>query len=174
MSFGYEADSSLGAGVKLFLADAEAAGYDVCIVDTAAGLFGITRDILVEVDAVLVPQQSEPLGIRSMPKMLEALKKVRNVNPKLQILGVLLTMVQRDLRESVEAGEGLRSVLPGNLVMAAEIPRDDLFIKASARGLPVGILREGTAVLEEFNALMREIEQKLLTSNNAGNERTRE
>jgi chromosome partitioning protein len=161
VTFGYEAETGMGASVKLFLNDAEEAGYDVCIVDTAAGLFGITKDILVEVDAVLVPQQSEPLGIRSMPKMLEALKKVRNMNPKLHILGILLTMVQRNLRESVEAGEGLRSVLPGNLVMKTEIPRDDLFIKASARGLPVGVLKEGTEVLEEFNKLRREIERKL-------------
>ncbi len=173
LNYGYEAETTSGAGVKLFLLDAEMAGYDVCIVDTAAGLFGITRDILVEVDAVLVPQQSEPLGIRSMPKMLEALKKVRQMNPKLHILGVLLTMVQRNLRESVEAGQGLRSVLPANLVMAAEIPRDDVFIKASARGLPVGVLKEGAEILEEFDTLRREIELKLEKSKQANNERIR-
>ena len=162
MTFGYEGDST--AGVKSFLTDAEEAGYDVCIIDTAAGLFGITKDILVEVDAVLVPQQSEPLGIRSMPKMLEALKKVRQMNSGLHILGVVLTMVQRNLRESVEAGEGLRSVLPDNLVMEAEIPRDDIFIKASARGLPVGVLKGGADVQEEFNILRKEIEMKLVNS----------
>lgn len=161
MGFGYEGDVTASLGVKSFLEDVEEAGYDICIIDTAAGLFGITKDILVEVDAVLVPQQSEPLGIRSMPKMLEALKKVRKLNPKLHILGVLLTMVQRNLRESVEAGDGLRSVLPRNLVMATEIPRDEIFIKASARGLPVGVLKGGAAVLEEFNDLRKEIEHKI-------------
>lgn len=165
MSFGYESNATndTGAGVKSFLTDAEEAGYDVCIVDTAAGLFGITKEILVEVDAVMVPQQSEPLGIRSMPKMLEALKKVRQENPKLHILGVVLTMVQEQLRESVEAGEGLRSVLPQNLVMDTEIPRDDIFIKASARGLPVGVLKGGMDIREEFDSLRREIEQKLVS-----------
>lgn len=167
MTFGYEADKRAIAGVRSFLTDAEEAGYDVCIIDTAAGLFGITKEILVEVDAVLVPQQSEPLGIRSMPKMLEALKKVKELNPKLHILGVLLTMVQRNLRESVEAGEGLRSVLPENLVMNAEIPREDIFIKASARGLPVGVLKEGAGVLEEFNTLRREIELKFIKNHQA-------
>jgi len=99
-----------------------------------------------------------------LPKMLEALKKLRKINPKLHILGVLLTMVQRDLRESVEAGEGLRAVLPDNLVMEAEIPRDDIFIKASARGLPVGVLKGGEDVMEEFNELRKEIELKLVNS----------
>ena len=32
-------------------------GIDICIIDTAAGLFGATADVLSMVDAVLVPQQ---------------------------------------------------------------------------------------------------------------------
>lgn len=165
MSYGYEAPKSSQKGVKSFLNDAEEAGYDICIVDTAAGLFGITQDALTEVDAVLVPQQAEPLGIRSMPKMLEALKKVRSLSPRLQILGVVLTMVQKNLRESTEACYGLRSVLPEKLVMAAEIPRKDVFIQASARGLPVGVLKEGHRVSEKFDILRKEIEQKLSKEN---------
>jgi len=160
-----ELDASRAQGARVglssFLKEAELEGYEVCIIDTAAGLFGVTKDVLIGIDAVIVPQQSEPLGIRSMPKMLSALKKVRELNPKLQILGVLLTMVQRDLPESVDAGQGLRSVLPGNLVMTTEIPRDDIFIKASARGLPVGVLQGGSEILEEFNLLRREIERKM-------------
>ncbi len=166
MSNGFEPSPSTEAGVKSFLKEAETAGYDICIVDTAAGLFGVTKEALMGVDAVLVPQQAEPLGIRSMPKMLEALKKVRVLNPRLQILGVVLTMVQRNLRESVEAGYGLRSVLPEKLVMLAEIPREDIFIKASARGLPVGVLKEGYRVLEEFDLLRKEVEEKLTVTDN--------
>jgi len=166
MTFGYEAPKSSKEGVKSFLKEAEKAGYDICIVDTAAGLFGVTQDALTEVDAVLVPQQAEPLGIRSMPKMLEALKKVRSLSPKLQILGVVLTMVQKNLRESTEACYGLRSILPEKLVMMAEIPRGDVFIQASARGLPVGVLKGGQRVSEKFDILRKEIEQKLLPQNN--------
>lgn len=147
--------------VQEFLNEAEQNGYDICIVDTAAGLFGVTKDVLVVSDAVIIPQQSEPLGIRSMPKMLAALKEVRDMNPRLYILGVLLTMVQGHLPESVEAAKALRDILPENLVMRSEIPRDDLFIKASARGLPVGILQGADEVLGEFNALRNEIEEKL-------------
>ena len=161
-SYGNESVKSSKEGVKTFLKEAEEAGYDICIVDTAAGLFGVTQDALTQVDAVLVPQQAEPLGIRSMPKMLEALKKVRLLSPKLKILGVVLTMVQKNLRESTEACYGLRSILPEKLVMTAEIPREDIFIQASARGLPVGILKGGQLVSEKFDLLRKEIEQKLL------------
>ncbi len=160
MASGYRGGSS--EHVCTFLNAVEKAGYEVCIMDTAAGLFGITKDVLVEVDAVLVPQQAEPLGVRSMPKMLEALRMVRKLNPDLHILGVVLTMVQQRLKESVEAARGLRTILPESLVMKAEIPRDDVFIRASARGVPVGVMSEGASVLREFNNLRIEIENKLV------------
>ncbi len=159
MSMGFQGGAE--DKVKNFICAAEAVGYDLCIIDTAAGLFGVTKDVLVCSDAVLVPQQSEPLGVRSMPKMLEALRSVRVKNPNLFILGVVLTMVQRELEESLEAGAGLRAILPSNLVLNAEVPRDDVFIKASARGIPVGVMQEGREVLVEFDSLRKEIEVKL-------------
>ncbi len=159
MASGYQGGSA--EGVCNFVNAAEEAGYDICLIDTAAGLFGVTKDVLVEVDAVLIPQQAEPLGVRSMPKMLEALRVIRKLNPNLHILGVVLTMVQRQLRESSDAVEGLRSILPDSLVMKAEIPRDDIFIKASARGVPVGVMQTGAGVLMEFEKLRNEIENKL-------------
>lgn len=159
MASGYQGGST--EGIVSFISSAEAEGYDICIIDTAAGLFGVTKDVLIEVDAVLIPQQAEPLGVRSMPKMLEALRMIRKLNPNLHILGVVLTMVKRQLRESSDAVEGLRTILPESLVMRAEIPRDDVFIKASARGVPVGVMQTGSHVLQEFNDLRIEIENKL-------------
>lgn len=152
---------SVADNVDRFLGDAEAQGYDICIIDSAAGLFGITRDVLVCADAVLVPQQAEPLGIRSVPKMLQGLTGLREMNPKLKILGVLLTMVQRNLEESEEAADAMRQLLPDQLVMEKEVPRDDLFLRASGKGVPVGVLQGATSLLDTFNQLRVEIESKL-------------
>jgi chromosome partitioning protein len=146
---------------KEFLDEVATLGFDVCIFDTAAGFFGVTAGILSVADAVLVPQQAEPLGVRSVPRMLEALGRLRVVNPQLQVLGVVLTMVQPELRESEEAASALRRLLPPELVMATEIGRDDLFIKASAKGVPAGVMKNGEEVLGTFDRLCREIDQKM-------------
>nr|NIP96453.1 ParA family protein [Akkermansiaceae bacterium] len=138
-----------------------AQGFAVCIVDTAAGLFGATADVLSAATAVMVPQQAEPLGIRSVPKMLEALTRMRVVNPRLTILGVVLTMMQSKLPESRDTVQALRNILPAEMVMRTVIPRDDLFIKASARGLPVGVMETGTPALAVFDKLRYEVENKL-------------
>ena len=135
--------------------------YDVCIFDTAAGLFGVTADVLGVSNGVMVPQQSEPLGVRSVPKMLEALTRMRAVNPSLQVLGVVLTMVKKELPESLESAQALRGLLPEEMVMQTEIPRNDLYVQASARGLPVGVMAEGAKTLTIFEQLRLELEQRI-------------
>ena len=159
-------DYELGGGamgvslhrVRTFFKMAEDQGFDVCIIDTAAGLFGATADVLSACTAVVVPQQAEPLGVRSVPKMLEALTRMQIVNPRLKVCGVLMTMVQNRLIESVEAVQALRNLLPEKMVMRNVVPRDDLFVRASAKGLPVGVMEEGAGVLAVFDSLRAEID----------------
>lgn len=147
--------------VRTFLKTVAALGHEVCIIDTAAGLFGATADVLSASTAVMVPQQAEPLGIRSVPKMLEALTRMRVVNPQLTILGVVLTMMQSKLPESRDTVQALRNILPSELVMRTVVPREDLFIRASARGLPAGVMEGGAPALEIFENLRQEVERKL-------------
>lgn len=149
------------SGIRRFFRMAEDDRFDVCIIDSAAGLFGVTADVLALCNAVVIPQQAEPLGVRSVPKMLEALTKMRSVNPYLNVLGVVMTMVQDRLPESMDAVKALRELLPESMVIRDVVPRDDLFIRASARGLPVGVMSEGSALLAAFDGIRKEIESKL-------------
>ncbi len=157
---GYLGESALPR-IRLFLNDAAEQGYDLCIVDSAAGLFGVTTDILQLANAVIVPQQAEPLGVRSVPKMLEGLAKLKLKNPSLKIIGVLLTMVQYRLAESVDAVAGLRDMLPEGLVLKTEIPRDDIVLRSSAKGFPVGIVDAQSAVSQSFDLLSKEVQRIL-------------
>ncbi len=154
------------ARLRAFLRNVAEHGFQLCLMDTAAGLFGVTGDVIASCDAVLLPQQAEPLGVRSVPKLLEGLNRLRIMNPRLNVLGVCLSMVQTDLTESREVATSLRQLLPPEWVFQTQIPRDPLFIRASARGLPVGVLKEGTRAQQVFDALRSEIEVKL--ANHAG------
>jgi len=162
---GYEvAGAALGmhvSRIRAFLRSVAMKGYEVCVLDTAAGLFGVTGDVLVASDAVIVPQQAEPLGIRSIPKLLEGLNRLQVMNPRLVVLGVVATMVQRDLAESREAVASLRQLLPESMMFRTMVPRHELFVRASARGLPVGVIEEGGGAAAVFDSLRGEIEAKL-------------
>ena len=160
----YEAGGGMGAHlarVRAFLRSVSARGFDLCLIDTAAGLFGVTGDVIASSDAIMIPQQAEPLGIRSVPKLLEGLNRLRVMNPRLTVLGVCLTMVQNDLAESAEAASSLRQLLPADMVFQTQIPRDSLFVRASARGLPVGVLEDGAGAQIVFDSLRAEIEARL-------------
>ncbi len=147
--------------LRTFLRDLASLDVEICIVDTAAGFFGTTADVLSAANAVMVPQQAEPLGIRSVPKVLEALTRLRIANPQLVVLGVVLTMMQSRLPESRDAVQALRAILPPEMVMRTVIPRDDLFIKASARGVPAGVMDGGDPMLGVFDNLRIEVERRL-------------
>lgn len=154
----------LGEGqnrLRMFWKGVAALGYEFCIIDTAAGLYGLSADILCASSGVLVPQQAEPLGIRSVPKMLESLARLRAKNSQIRVLGVLMTMVQKNLAESREAAEALRSILPEEMVMQTGIPRDDIFVRASAKGLPVGVMDDGAGAQAVFDTLRAELDHKL-------------
>lgn len=147
--------------IREFFVAVREKGFDVCIVDTAAGLFGVTADVLCAVDSILILQQAEPLGIRSIPKMLEGLNRLKDRNPDLEVLGVALTMLQADMPESSRAAESLRQLLPEGMVLDTFIPREAIFVKASARGVPVAVLEEGREAMKVFDRLRREISEKI-------------
>ncbi len=159
----YDTGGSMGAHlarVRTFLHQISRRGFDLCLIDTAAGLFGVSGDVIASSDAVIIPQQAEPLGIRSVPKLLDGLAKLRVMNPRLQVLGVLLTMVQEDLEDSAEAAKALRELLPNELVFQSQVPRDGIFIKASARGLPAGVMENGAPIRKIFDDIRSEITRK--------------
>ena len=149
------------ARVRAFLRAVADDGFEVCLIDTAAGLFGITSDVVASSDAILIPQQAEPLGIRSVPKLLEGLNRLRIMNPRLNVLGVCLSMVQPELADSRQIAAALRELLPPAWVFETQIPRDPLFLRASARGLPIGVLDGGGAVQRVFDDLRAETAAKL-------------
>lgn len=137
-------------------------GLDIVLIDTPAGLTGYTGDVLRVVDFALVPQQAEPLGVRSLPQMLTALQKLRQQGAKLELAGILLTMMQNGQRESSEVGRELRQIIPPRLMFESVVPRDPLFLKASGLGVPLGLLYANPpASAVVFDQLAAELEARL-------------
>jgi chromosome partitioning protein len=105
--------------VRDLLRGAELEGMDFVILDTAAGLTGLTEQVVKASDFVLLPQQS---GVK--------------------VAGILLTMVMNDNDMSVQVARELRQVLPGELMFKQSIPRLPSFLEASALGVPIALLKQ--------------------------------
>lgn len=136
--------------------------FDIVLFDTPAGLTGSTGDVLRVCNHVIIPQQAEPLGVRSIPQILQAIQFLRARGTKLEVAGILLTMVQNDQRESADVVRELRTLLPARLMFETVVPRDVSFLKASAAGVPLGLLhRHPPAAAHVFDQLAAELEPRL-------------
>jgi chromosome partitioning protein len=139
--------------------------YDLVLFDTPGGFSGLTADVLALADFAVLPQQAEPLGLRSVPQILGALRHLRDRGARIELAGILLTMVQADNAESRQVILELRSLLPPGLLLNALIPRDPVFLKASSAGVPLGLLyRNPPAAALVFDQLAAELEIRLRLS----------
>ncbi len=143
------------------LRQAELRGVDCLIIDTAAGLNGMTESVVKACDYVVLPQQAEPLAVRSVPHMLETLARFRAEGAAVKVAGILLTMVMDDNEMSLKVARELREMLPDELIFKQSIPRLASFLEASALGVPVALLKKHPppeALL--FDQIAAELEQR--------------
>jgi chromosome partitioning protein len=141
---------------------AEDEGFDLVVIDTPAGLAEYAGDALRCCDYVLIPQQAEPLGIRSIPQILQAVQELRRGGCEIKVAGIVLTMVQSNQAESVEVARELRKLIPAQLLLESMVPRDPVFLKASGVGVPLGLLyKKPPASALVFDQMAAELEQKM-------------
>jgi len=145
---------------------------DIVIVDTPAGVGPVTRTALANSDRILVVEQAEPLGLRSLPLMMETLTRLRQRGSQFGLVGVVLNMVNHDREESICAARDLRALAPKGSVLRTIIPRDDSFLQSSSKGIPLGMLMKNPpqAALV-FDQLAAEIEPTLNLTNQSDEQR---
>ena len=85
--------------------------YDYIVLDTAPTLGIITVNALVASSHVLVPIQSSYYALEGTDDLLETIERIkRRANPKLQILGVLITLHDRRTRLGRDIQKEIRKV----------------------------------------------------------------
>jgi chromosome partitioning protein len=153
-----------GTRLTPFFKSASEGGYDLVIIDTPSGLHGPTEGILRKCSHVLVPQQCEPLALRSLMLTVDFLNQLQTENDDAcSLVGVVLTMADPDVEDTKKIVEEIKRVLPPELVFQSTLPRDAAVISASMKGMPLGLIRGGAppAIALVFDQLAAELESKL-------------
>ncbi|MEZ0298796.1 MAG: ParA family protein [Candidatus Methylacidiphilales bacterium] len=144
-------------------------GVDTLIADTPAGMCGPTLGVLRNADYAVIPQQAEPLALRSTIAFLEAIAHLRDEGHRLAIAGMILTMLQVEQQESVGVFHEVSKLFPSHFLFGTIIPRHPLILQASAKGVPLGLLtKTPPALAQAFDQLAAELE--IRASLNAGQE----
>ena len=97
--------------------------YDYAIIDCMPSLGMLTINALTAADSVIIPVQAHYLPAKGLEQLLKTVARVkRQLNPALEIDGILLTMVDSRTTLSRDIGALLRRTYDGR-VFSSEIPR---------------------------------------------------
>src|SRR4051794_899471 len=107
------------------------------LLDCPPSLGPVAVNALVAADKVIVPVQAEYLALEGLVQFLDTLKLVRReLNPELEIAGVLITMHDDRTRLSKDVERELREHLPAR-VFKTVVPRSVRVAEAPSYGIPV-------------------------------------
>jgi chromosome partitioning protein len=111
--------------------------YDFILVDTPPSLGLLTINAFVAADGVIVPVQCEYLSLRGLVQLENTLTMIReNLNPRVEIQGILPTMFDKRLLHSKEAIEILTENF-GELVYHTKIRKTVRYAEAPVKGQSV-------------------------------------
>jgi chromosome partitioning protein len=112
-------------------------GYDVIIVDCPPSLGILTLNALVAADLLLAPVQCEYLALEGVGQLMETIELVRaTLNPRLELLGMLMTMYDPRTRLSSQVVDEVRRHFPER-TFETVIPRSVRLSEAPSHGKPV-------------------------------------
>lgn len=110
--------------------------YDYILIDCMPSLGMLTVNAFAAADSVLIPVQSQYLSAKGLEQLLQTVSKVRRqINPRLKIEGILLTMVNSRTNFSKEIINLLRDTYGSKIrVFDTEIPHSVRAAEISAEG----------------------------------------
>ena len=133
--------------------------YDYLLIDCMPSLGMVTLNALAAADSVIIPVQAQYLPAKGLEQLLQTVAKVRRqINPKLRIDGILLTMVDNRTNYAREVSALLRDTYGSKLkVFASDIPQSVRAAEISAEGKSIFAHDPGGKVAESYKNLTQEV-----------------
>lgn len=133
--------------------------YDHMLIDCMPSLGMLTINALAAANSVIIPVQAQYLPAKGLEQLLQTVAKVRRqLNPRLKIDGILLTMVDSRTNFNREISALLRETYGGKIrVFATDIPHSVRAAEISAEGKSIFTHEPHGKVAEAYRALTKEV-----------------
>lgn len=133
--------------------------YDYVIIDCMPSLGMITVNALAAADSVIIPVQAHYLPAKGMTQLIKTITKVRKqVNPKLQVDGILLTLVDGRTNLAKATADTLRQSYGTALkIYKSEIPLAIKAAEISAAGKSIYAYDKNSKVAKAYADFSKEV-----------------
>ncbi len=133
--------------------------YDFILLDCMPSLGMMTVNALAASDQALIPVQANYLSAKGLEQLLGTINKVRRqINPKLRIEGILLTMVDHRTNDAKDISQLIRDTYGGKLrVYDTDIPRSVRAAEISAEGKSIFAHDPAGKVSDAYRTLTKEV-----------------
>lgn len=135
--------------------------YDVVFVDAPPSLGLLTINALTAATDVIIPVQAEYLALEGLSQLMGTIERVRDqLNQRLELLGLLLTLVDRRTNLAAEVEADLRNHFP-QLVFKMVIPRSIRLSEAPSYGETIFEYDERSTGAEAYELVARELRNRI-------------
>ena len=168
------ADISLAKGEKEILSEIGNTGllkrklaalkgkFNHILIDCPPSLGLLTINALAAADTVLIPVQCQFFALEGLRQLLETIKGVRNreVNPHLQILGILPTMAEKNTVTTQDALTTLNTKFTGIKVFEP-VPKSVQFAESNLAREPIHLYARERKLVEPYKAIVKQLVQQV-------------
>lgn len=137
------------------------ADYDHILIDCMPSLGMLTINALAAADRVIIPVQANYLSAKGLEQLLQTIAKVRRqINPRLKIDGILMTMVDGRTNNAKEIISLIRNTYGSKIkVFDTTIPHSVRAAESSLTGKSIFEYDPGGKVAQAYHSLTKEVLQ---------------
>jgi chromosome partitioning protein len=135
-------------------------GYDCALIDCPPNLYQCSWNALLAADYVVIPVPPEDFGTQGLRVVQQAIEHARQLNPRIKLLGHLVTRFDGRLLVHQAYEQRLRT-LYGPAVLTTVIPEAVAFKLALAQRTPVTLACPGTKAAAATAGLALELTERM-------------
>ncbi|MBR3803784.1 MAG: ParA family protein [Clostridia bacterium] len=131
--------------------------YDYILIDAPPTLGGWVMNVLCASDYLIIPVEASPWGLFGLANMFEFTEQVKEISPKLEILGIAVTKADERKKYFKQTLETLKE-MDGVRLFDTYVRVDSTIEWSQDNSVPVVAFKKSSRSAQEYIALTKEIE----------------
>lgn len=134
--------------------------FDLIIIDSPPSLNILTVNNMAAADGLIIPIQCEYFALEGVSRIVQTIERIRKINPKLAIDGILLTMYDKRVKLTFDVEQEVRRHF-GKTVFQTVIARNVKLSESPSFGKPIILYDISSIGAKQYLALAEEYLERI-------------